>query len=91
MSKKRPPSKKRSHRPATTPPKRPRGELLYGRQGVRESLRAGRRHFHELYLARGLKPNDVVQEINSLARTKKLPVQQVAREQLDAWLDGAKH
>ena len=40
--------------------KRPRGELLYGRQGVRESLRAGRRHFHELYLAHGLKQNDVV-------------------------------
>jgi len=83
--------KKKPPRPAQTAPKRPRGELLYGRQGVRESLRAKRRHFHELYLARGLKQNDVVQEIVSLAKDRKLPVQQVEREQLDAWLAGANH
>jgi 23S rRNA (guanosine2251-2'-O)-methyltransferase len=83
--------RKKSRKPATADSKRPRGELLYGRQGVRESLRAGRRHFHELYLARGLKQNDVVQEIVSLAKGKKLPVQQVEREQLDAWLDGTNH
>ena len=92
MSKSRPRGpKKRPARTAIQQPKRPRGDLLYGRQGVREALRASRRHFHELYLARGLKPNDAVQEIASLAKRKKLPIQQVAREQLDAWLEGANH
>ena len=92
MSKSRPRGpRKRPARAATQQPRRPRGDLLYGRQGVREALRASRRHFHELYLARGLKPNDAVQEIASLAKRKKLPIQQVAREQLDAWLEGANH
>jgi len=86
-----PKSKPGPNLPASAPAKRPRGELLYGRQAVREALRAGRRHFHELYLARGLKQNDVVQEIAALAKAKNLPVQQVGREQLDAWLAGANH
>ena len=84
-------SRKKRGAPKPAAPKRPRGDLLYGRQGVREALRAGRRHFHDLYLARGLKQNDVVQEIVALAKAKKLPVQQVDRDQLDVWLAGANH
>ncbi len=84
-------SGRKQRSPLASAPKRPRGELLYGRQGVREALRASRRHFHELYLARGLKQNDVVAEIIALAKQKKLPVQHVDRQQLDAWLDGANH
>ncbi len=90
-AKSRPKSKSHSKSTAPAPAKRPRGELLYGRQGVREALRAGRRHFHDLYLARGLKQNDVVQEILSLARARKLPVQHVERGQLDAWVADANH
>ena len=71
--------------------KRPAGELLYGRQGVREALRAGRRHFYELYLAQGLKANDVVKNIQALAQKRQLPLRQVPREQLDAWLPGVNH
>ncbi len=90
-AKSRPKSKSHSKSAAPAPAKRPRGELLYGRQGVREALRAGRRHFHDLYLARGLKQNDVVQEVLSLARARKLPVQHVERGQLDAWVADANH
>jgi len=61
-------SKTKSSVSLPAPAKRPRGELLYGRQGAREALRAGRRHFHDLYLASGLKPNEVVQEILALAK-----------------------
>ncbi len=88
-AKSRPKSHSKSTAPA--PAKRPRGELLYGRQGVREALRAGRRHFHDLYLARGLKQNEVVQEVLSLAKARKLPVQHVERGQLDAWVADANH
>lgn len=72
-------------------PKRPRGDLIYGRNGVREALRAGRRHFHELYLAQGVKPNPVIRDIQDLARQRKLPVHPIDRRVLDSWLEGANH
>ena len=58
---------------------------------MREALRAGRRHFHDLYLARGLKQNEVMQEVLSLSKARKLPVQHVERGQLDAWMADANH
>ncbi len=78
------PAKARSHQ-------RPAGELLYGRQAVREALRAARRHFYELFLAQGLKANDVVHEIQQWAQKRALAVHQHPREQLDAWLPGVNH
>jgi len=58
-------------------------ELLYGRHPVRESLLAGRRTFHRLLLARGLKERGIVAEIVALARKAGIAVQRVPREELD--------
>ena len=71
--------------------KRPRGELLYGRNAVRESLRAKRRKFYALYLAQGVKESPVIREIRLLAREHQLPPQYVERRTLDMWLEGANH
>ncbi len=83
--------RRKSRKRASSPPGRPRGDLLYGRNGVRESLRAGRRHFHELYLAHGIKERDVVQDIIALAQRRSLPIRRVERHQLDLWLEGVNH
>lgn len=58
-------------------------ELLYGRQPVRETLRAGRRQVFKLLLARGTKPGAMVDDILALARRAGIPVQQVERQALD--------
>ncbi len=58
-------------------------EVLYGRQPVRECLRARRRHIHRLILAEGIGETGIVGEILSLATGLKLPLQRVARLQLD--------
>ncbi|RME83347.1 MAG: 23S rRNA (guanosine(2251)-2'-O)-methyltransferase RlmB [Caldilineae bacterium] len=68
-----------------------RGEWLYGRQSVRETLRAGRRVFYGLYLAQGLKPSPLVSEVQTLARAKNIPLHRVERRQLDEWLGGVNH
>ncbi len=58
-------------------------EILYGRQPVREVLRAGRRQVFKLLLARGLEPGGLVKEILTLAERAKVPVQSVDRQQLE--------
>ncbi len=72
-------------------PRRPRGELLYGRHAVREALRAGRRPFHTLYLAQGIKKSPVIRDIQGLAQKHHLPVQPMDRRVLDEWLEGVNH
>ncbi len=58
-------------------------ELLYGRQPVREVLRAARRHVFKLLVAEGIRPAGIVAEILSLAGQAHLPVQPVDRRELD--------
>jgi 23S rRNA (guanosine2251-2'-O)-methyltransferase len=58
-------------------------EILYGRQPVRECLRARRRHIHQLILAQGVSEKDVVAEILDLAAGLRLPLRRVPRSQLD--------
>lgn len=58
-------------------------EILYGRQPVRECLRARRRHAHQLILAEGASEKGIVGEILDLAVGLKLPVKRVPRPQLD--------
>jgi 23S rRNA (guanosine2251-2'-O)-methyltransferase len=58
-------------------------ETLYGRQPVRETLRAGRRQMFKLLLARGMEPAGIVAEILSLAKQAHVPVQAVDRRELD--------
>lgn len=69
----------------------PRGELLYGRQAVRETLRAGRRHCHDLYLAEGVKENEIVREIRNRAETQRIPIHHAERQKLDEWVQNANH
>ncbi len=54
-------------------------EVLYGRQAVYESLRAGRRRYHRLILAEGIRPGDIVHRIIDLAERSGVPVQRVSR------------
>ncbi|MCC7355958.1 MAG: 23S rRNA (guanosine(2251)-2'-O)-methyltransferase RlmB [Anaerolineae bacterium] len=66
---------------------RPHGpglEILYGRQVVREALRAGRRRFVQVMLAAGIETGGIVAEIVARAQERDCPVQTVLRAQLDA-------
>ena len=58
-------------------------ELLYGRQPVRECLRAHRRHIHRLLLAAGVKETGVVRDILESARSLRIPVERTDRTQLE--------
>ena len=58
-------------------------EILYGRQPVRETLRARRRQAFKLILARGIKRVGVVGQILALADQAGIPVQTVDRRELD--------
>jgi len=58
-------------------------EWISGRNPVFEALSAGRRHFFRLRIAEGVHETGRVQEIISLCRLRKLPVERVSRLQLD--------
>jgi len=58
-------------------------EILYGRQPVRETLRAGRRQVYKLLVAEGIKPAGIVGQILALAGQARIPVQTVNRAELD--------
>ncbi len=58
-------------------------EVLYGRQAVRESLRAGRRKPYRLLLAEGVRQTDVIGQIVSLAHDAGIPVVYSERHTLD--------
>jgi 23S rRNA (guanosine2251-2'-O)-methyltransferase len=58
-------------------------EILYGRQPVRETLRAGRRHVFRLLLAKRVRPTGIVGEIVDMAKRANVPVQMVDRQDLD--------
>jgi 23S rRNA (guanosine2251-2'-O)-methyltransferase len=70
--------------PPTLRPSAPGLEILYGRQTVREALRAGRRRFLQVLLAEGIEPGGIVAEIVAYARERACPVRTVPRSQLDA-------
>lgn len=59
------------------------GETLYGRNAVYESLRARRRRFFCLKLARTIRVTNVVSEILALAEAVGMPVERVPRRNLD--------
>jgi 23S rRNA (guanosine2251-2'-O)-methyltransferase len=58
-------------------------ELLFGRNAVRESLRARRRHIHKLVIADTVQPSAIVEEIRTLINQRKIPIQRVSRHELD--------
>ncbi len=63
-------------------------EIIYGRNAVRECLRARRRHIHRLILAQGIKSTPVVQEITRHARKLKIPIDTAPRQQLNKFAAG---
>lgn len=58
-------------------------ETIYGRNAVRECLRAGRRRVYKLSLAQGVKETDLVAEIVTLAHQAKVAIERVERAALD--------
>jgi 23S rRNA (guanosine2251-2'-O)-methyltransferase len=58
-------------------------ELLYGRNAVLESLRAGRRSAHRLLLADALRPDARLDEIRGMAGQARLTVDELSRDALD--------
>jgi 23S rRNA (guanosine2251-2'-O)-methyltransferase len=58
-------------------------ETLYGRNGVCEALRAGRRKPYKLLLAEGVRETDIISQIVSLAKEAGVRVAQVRRRDLD--------
>ncbi|NJN18082.1 MAG: 23S rRNA (guanosine(2251)-2'-O)-methyltransferase RlmB [Oscillochloris sp.] len=66
-------------------------ELLYGRNAVREALRAGRRSLQRLSVSSGAQETGVIAEIVKLAEAANVPVERVDRRQLDRQLRDANH
>jgi 23S rRNA (guanosine2251-2'-O)-methyltransferase len=58
-------------------------EILYGRNAVREALRAGRREIYQLILAQGIEEMGIVADIARLASESGVAIQRVERRQLD--------
>jgi 23S rRNA (guanosine2251-2'-O)-methyltransferase len=58
-------------------------EILYGRNAVYESLRAGRRKPYRLVLAEGVRQTDIVGQIVFLAEQARVPVSRTERRNLD--------
>jgi 23S rRNA (guanosine2251-2'-O)-methyltransferase len=58
-------------------------EILYGRQPVRETLRAGRRQVFRLLLAEGIRAVGIIEDILGLAKQSGVPVHHVERSNLD--------
>lgn len=58
-------------------------EILYGRNAVREALRAGCRKIYKLLLAQGIEETGIVADIARLASESGVAIQRVGRRQLD--------
>ena len=67
------------------------GELVYGRQPVREILRAGRRAVNLVVLSDGVKDSEEVLEIKNLCAERGVKIEFYKREDLEAWVNGANH
>lgn len=65
--------------------------MIYGRQPVREILRAGRREVMEMIFADGVKASEDITSLEALCAERSIPVTRRDRETLDAWLNAANH
>ncbi|MDO8672778.1 MAG: 23S rRNA (guanosine(2251)-2'-O)-methyltransferase RlmB [Dehalococcoidia bacterium] len=59
-------------------------ELIWGRNSVREALKAGRK-IERIFIARGVKDSGPIDEIETLARGSNIPVEPVDRRRLDSY------
>lgn len=69
----------------------PERELLYGRQTLRECLRARRRALHILWVADGVRPLGAAAEAMEAAREAGVPVRTCPKRDLDRWTRSANH
>lgn len=74
-----------------TPPFTIRGDLLFGRNAILESLRAQRRPATRLWVAEGMRQDPRVDEIAELARDAEVLVETVPRSMLDDQLPDVNH
>jgi len=72
----------RQHRQAVAP-FTIKGDLLFGRNAILESLRAGKRRATRLWVAEGLRQDPRVDEIIELARSAEVLIETVPRTMLD--------
>lgn len=68
-----------------------KGELLFGRNAILESLLAGRRRPTRLWVAEGMRQDDRVDRIVGLARAAEVLVESVPRPLLDDQLPDVNH
>lgn len=68
-----------------------RGDLLYGRNAVIESLRARRRSGRRLFLADGVREDERVEQLIELAGAEGVQTERVPRQMLDDLTDGGNH
>ena len=73
------------------PPRPPSSELLYGRNAVREALRAGRRRIKRLLVADGIQETAPIVEIERLADAAEIEVAYGDRRVLDDRTGGVNH
>ncbi|MFL5801000.1 MAG: 23S rRNA (guanosine(2251)-2'-O)-methyltransferase RlmB [Roseiflexaceae bacterium] len=66
-------------------------DLLYGRNAVREALRAGRRSFERLLVSSGAQEAGTLGEVVRLAEKVGVPIERVDRHELDRRLREANH
>ena len=63
-------------------------EFLYGRNAVLEALRAGRRRFFGLAVARGVRTGGLLSAILAEAQRRRVAVREVERQELDRLSEG---
>jgi 23S rRNA (guanosine2251-2'-O)-methyltransferase len=68
----------------------PGRELIHGRRPVLEALRAGR-GIDRIFVAAGAGERGALADLVNLAKTRRVPVQTVARQAIDAEADAAVH
>ena len=66
-------------------------ETLYGRQAIRESLRAGRRQPFRLHLAEGVIGSPIVDEIVETAKKRRIPTDRLSRHEMTSAAGTEKH
>lgn len=66
-------------------------EIIYGRQPVIETMKAGRRKIFELYILQSAKPSDDLHEVVSMATNSKALIREVDRKYLDKLTGGTNH
>ncbi|MGI6495248.1 MAG: 23S rRNA (guanosine(2251)-2'-O)-methyltransferase RlmB [Kiritimatiellia bacterium] len=68
-----------------------RGDWIYGRRPVLETLCANRRHVHQICLAEGAGGASGLAEIRDIVESRGIPFRLVSREELDELAQGGNH